>query len=106
MCNHSLQQLLRLARLLTLGGSSQHVKKLFRPLQGLRGSLGADSLNINELRAVLRLLRYARSATDADLARALARGRSQVCVPAADSRLVPAAECVHVLTAPRRLLRR
>jgi hypothetical protein len=76
-------------------------------MQGLRGGLGADPLNINELRAVLRLLRYIHAATDPDLAKALARARpGDIAVPAADSRLVPAADCVHVLTCPPRLLRR
>ena len=77
-------------------------------LQGLRGSLGSAPLNINEVRAVLRLLRYVANATDPDLGRSLQRARASgaVAVPAADSRLVPAASCVHALSCPLQLLRR
>ncbi|BDA44284.1 probable Sacsin [Coccomyxa sp. Obi] len=77
-------------------------------LQGLRRTLGSAPLNINEVRAVLRLLRYICQHKDPELLRLLSRMRAAdaVLVPAADSRLVPASACVHTLTCPPHLLSR
>ena len=91
-----------------LGSSLHRIITYFAVLQGLRGSLGTAPLNINEVRAVLRLLRYTCDATDPDLGRSMQRARASgdIAVPAADSRLVPTAVCVHALSCPLQLLRR
>lgn len=70
--------------------------------------LGSDPLNINEARAVLRLLRYICSHKDPELLSLLKRARAanQILVLAADSRLVPASDCVHTATCPPHLLSR
>ncbi len=77
-------------------------------IQGLRRTLGSAPLNINEVRAVLRLLRYICQLKDLELLRLLDRMRAAdaVLVPAADSRLVPTSACVHTLTCPPHLLSR
>ncbi len=76
--------------------------------QGLRRTLGSAPLNINEVRAVLRLLRYICKHKDPELLRLLRRAQAAdgVLVPAADSRLVPASACAHTLTCRPHLLSR
>ena len=76
--------------------------------QGLRRTLGSAPLNINEVRAVLRLLRYICQHKDPQLLALLrsAGAADAVPVPAADSRLVSASACVHTLTCPPHLLSR
>ena len=77
-------------------------------MQGLRRTLGSAPLNINEVHAVLQLLRYICQHKDPDLLQLLGRmhAADAVLVPAADSRLVPTSACVHTLTCPPHLLSR
>ncbi|KAK9808692.1 hypothetical protein WJX72_002029 [[Myrmecia] bisecta] len=77
-------------------------------LQGVRGHFGPSALNINDCRAVMRLLQYITSHQAASLAvpiqRALQHGH--ISVPARTCHLVNAVTCVHAASAPSRLLDR
>ena len=76
--------------------------------QGLGSGLAGCPLNVNELRAALRLLAAIAQPSDAqglrDLQRALKRG--QLLVPSAPGELAPLGSCTHMHTAPTRLLNR
>lgn len=60
---------------------------------------------MNELLAVLRLLRYVCSHKDAELARLVKRAhaRGQIAVPDSDCCLVPTSECLHSHNCPPQL---
>ena len=77
-------------------------------LQGLASSLAGCALNVNELRAALRLLAAIAQPSDAqglwDLQKALRKG--QLLVPSASGELAPLGSCAHMHTAPTRLLNR
>ena len=78
------------------------------PLQGLHSSMGSAALNINQCRAVMRLLQALCASTDAASVREVQRAAHQgeLCVPSLESRLVPARDCVCVSAASNRLLHR
>ena len=77
-------------------------------MQALGSGLDSCALNVNELRAALRLLAAIAQPSDAqglrDLQRALKRG--QLLVPSASGELAPLGACAHMHTAPTRLLNR
>ena len=77
-------------------------------MQGVKGTIGTGPFNINELLAMLRLLRYVCSHKDAELARLVKRAhaRGQVMVPDSGCCLVPTSACVHAHTCPPQLLAR
>ena len=77
-------------------------------MQGVKDTIGSGPFNINELLAMLRLLRYVCSHKDAELARLVKRAhaRGQVIVPDSGCCLVPTSACVHAHTCPPQLLAR
>ena len=77
-------------------------------MQGVRDTVGSGPFNINELLAVVRLLRYVCSHKEAELARLVKRAhaRGQVMVPDSGCCLVPTSACVHAHTCPPQLLAR
>lgn len=77
-------------------------------LEGLHSSMGSAALNINQCRAVMRLLQALCASTDAASVREVQRAAHQgeLCVPSLESRLVPARDCVCVSAASNRLLHR
>ena len=77
-------------------------------VQGVKDTIGTGPFNINELLAVLRLLRYVCSHRDAELARLVKRAhaRSQIMVPDSGCCLVPTSACAHAHTCPPQLLAR
>ena len=78
------------------------------PVQGVKDTIGSGPFNINELLAMLRLLRYVCSHKDAELARLVKRAhaRGQVMVPDSGCCLVPTSACIHAHTCPPQLLAR
>jgi hypothetical protein len=81
---------------------------MLRLLGTVCGAAGGRCLNINECRALIRLLRALCDAADpaavAQIRSAAQRGA--VWVPAADGRAVRSGACVHTATATGRLLSR
>ena len=92
---------------LCLSGRLRMCARLLQ-LQGLHSSMGSAALNINQCRAVMRLLQAMCESTDAasvwEVQRAAQQG--QLYVPSLESRLVPARDCVCVSAASNRLLHR
>ena len=78
------------------------------PVQRVKETVGSGPFNVNELLAVLRLLRYVCSHKDAELARLVKRAhaRGQIRVPNSDCCLVATSACVHTHTCPPQLLAR
>lgn len=78
------------------------------PVQGIKDTIGSGAYNVNELLAVLRLLRYVCSHKDAELARLVKRAhaRGQVMVPDTGCCLVATSACVHTHGCPPQLLAR
>ena len=77
-------------------------------MQGVKDTIGSGRFNVNELLAMLRLLRYVCSHRDAELVRLgkRAQARGQVMVPDSDCCLVPTSACVHTHNCPPQLLAR
>ena len=76
--------------------------------QGVRETIGSGPFNVNELLAMLRLLRYVCSHKDAELARLVKRAhaRAQIMVPDSDCCLVATSACIHTHNCPPQLLAR
>ena len=70
--------------------------------------MGTGPFNVNELLAMLRLLRYVCSHKDAELARFVKRAHAsgQIMVPDSDCCLVATSACVHTHGCPPQLLAR
>ena len=77
-------------------------------MQGVKETIGSGPFNVNELLAMLRLLRYVCSHKDAELARLVKRahGRGQIMVPDSYCCLVATSACVHTHKCPSQLLAR
>ena len=76
--------------------------------QGVKDTVGTGPFNVNELLAMLRLLRYVCSHKDAELARLVKRAHAsgQIMVPDSDCCLVATSACVHTHGCPPQLLAR
>lgn len=78
------------------------------PAQGMKETIGMGPFNVNELLAMLRLLRYVCSHKDAELMRLVKRAhaRGQILVPNSDCCLVATSACVRTHSCPPQLLAR